>query len=152
MNLIQITIISTKGKNHLEDMVKPLQSTKESKIHYWVEQSQEQQNYLGSFPRPIIHITVIQVYAPITDAKEAEVDPFYEDLQHLLELTPKKMSFSSQGIRMQKQEVRHAQLSCSHVRLSVDSMDCTPLGSSVPGIFQGRILEWVAISQFRGSS
>ena len=90
MNLIQITIISTKGKNHLEDMVKPLQSTKESKIHYWVEQSQEQQNYLGSFPRPIIHITVIQVYAPITDAKEAEVDPFYEDLQHLLELTPKK--------------------------------------------------------------
>ena len=46
--------------------------------------------------------TVIQVYAPITDAKEAEVDPFYEDLQHLLELTPKKMSFSSQGIRMQK--------------------------------------------------
>ena len=35
-------------------------------------------------------ITVIQVYAPTTDAKEAEVEWFYEDLQDLLELTPKK--------------------------------------------------------------
>ena len=34
--------------------------------------------------------TVIQVYAPITDAEEAEIDQFYEDLQDLLELTPKK--------------------------------------------------------------
>ena len=40
---------------------------------------------------------VIQLYAPITDAKEADMDWFYEDLQYLLELTPKKMSFSSQG-------------------------------------------------------
>ena len=35
-------------------------------------------------------ITVIQVYAPVTKAKEAEVEWFYEDLQDLLELTPKK--------------------------------------------------------------
>ena len=35
-------------------------------------------------------ITVIQVYAPTTNAKEAEVDQFYEDLQDLLELTPQK--------------------------------------------------------------
>ena len=34
--------------------------------------------------------TVIQVYAPNTNAKEAEVEQFYEDLQDLLELTPKK--------------------------------------------------------------
>ena len=33
-----------------------------------------------------------------------------------------------------------------------DSMDCGPLGSSVPGIFQARILEWGAISYSRGSS
>ena len=33
---------------------------------------------------------VIQVYAPTTNAKEAEVEQFYEDLQHLLELTPEK--------------------------------------------------------------
>jgi len=35
-------------------------------------------------------ITVIQDYAPIADAKEAEVEKLYEDLQDLLELTPKK--------------------------------------------------------------
>ena len=40
------------------------------------------------------NITVIQVYAPTSNAEEAEVERFYEDLQHLLELTPKKMSFS----------------------------------------------------------
>ena len=34
--------------------------------------------------------TVIQVYAPTTNAKEAEIEQFYEDLQDLLELTPKK--------------------------------------------------------------
>ena len=34
-------------------------------------------------------ITVIQVYAPTNNAKEAEVEWFYEDLQDLLELTPK---------------------------------------------------------------
>ena len=36
------------------------------------------------------NITVIQIYAPTTDAKEAEVDPFYEDLEDLLKLTSKK--------------------------------------------------------------
>ena len=40
------------------------------------------------------NITVIQVYAPTSNAEEAEVEQFYEDLQDLLELTPKKMSFS----------------------------------------------------------
>ena len=37
-------------------------------------------------------ITVIQVYAPTTNAEEAEVERFYEDLQDLLELTSKKES------------------------------------------------------------
>ena len=36
------------------------------------------------------NITVIQAYVPTTEAKEAEVDQFYEDLEDLLELTPKK--------------------------------------------------------------
>ena len=36
------------------------------------------------------NITVIQAYAPISNAEEAEVERFYEDLQDLLELTPKK--------------------------------------------------------------
>ena len=36
------------------------------------------------------NITVIQVYAPTSNAEEAEVEQFYEDLQDLLELTAKK--------------------------------------------------------------
>ena len=40
------------------------------------------------------NITVIQVYVPTSNAEEAEVKQFYEDLQDLLERTPKKMSFS----------------------------------------------------------
>ena len=39
-------------------------------------------------------IIVIQVYAPTSNAEEAEVEWFYEDLQDLLELTAKKMLFS----------------------------------------------------------
>ena len=40
------------------------------------------------------NITVIQVCALTSNAEEAEVEWLYEDLQDLLELTPKKMSFS----------------------------------------------------------
>ena len=40
------------------------------------------------------NITVIQVYAPTSNVEEAEVEHFYEDPQDLLELNPKKMSFS----------------------------------------------------------
>ena len=47
-------------------------------------------------------ITVIQVYAPTTDAKEAEVDQFYEDLEDILKQAPKKMFYSSLGFGMQK--------------------------------------------------
>ena len=43
-----------------------------------------------SQPPALFNITVIQVYAPTSNADEAEVESFYEDLQDLLELTPKK--------------------------------------------------------------
>ena len=58
-------------------------------------------NDLCSFP---VNLTVIQVYAPTTNAEETEVEWFCEDLQDLIELTPKgkKMSFSSWGTGMQK--------------------------------------------------
>ena len=39
------------------------------------------------------NITVIQVYAPTSNAEEAEVEQFYEDLQGLLKVTPKKDDF-----------------------------------------------------------
>ena len=57
-----------------------------TKCSTWV-QSQKWQNDLCSFP---FNITVIQVYAPTRNAKEVEVEQFYDDLQDLLELTPKK--------------------------------------------------------------
>ena len=41
------------------------------------------------FQRKPFNIAVIQVYSPTTNADEAEVDWFYDDLQDLLELTPK---------------------------------------------------------------
>ena len=45
-----------------------------------------------------LNITVIQVYAMISNAEEAEVERFYEDLQDLLELTPKKCPFHYRGL------------------------------------------------------
>ena len=53
-------------------------------------QSQKWQNDLCSFPGKTIQITVIQVYAPTSNAEEAEVEWFYEDLQDVLELALKK--------------------------------------------------------------
>ena len=43
-----------------------------------------------SFQDKPFNITVIQAYAPTSNAEEAEVERFYEDLQELLELTPKR--------------------------------------------------------------
>ena len=40
------------------------------------------------------NLMVIQAYVPISNAEEAEVEWFYEDLQGLLKLTPKKVLFS----------------------------------------------------------
>ena len=56
-------------------------------------QSQKQQNDLCSFPSKPFNITVIQAYAPTSNAEEAEVEWCYEDLHDLLELTPKKGVF-----------------------------------------------------------
>ena len=53
------------------------------------------------FQGKTFNITVIQVYAPTSNAEEAEVEWFYEDLQDFLELTlKKKMLFSLQGTGM----------------------------------------------------
>ena len=52
-------------------------------------QSQKRQHDLCFQGRPF-NITVIEVYAPTSNAEEADVERFYEDLQDLLELTSKK--------------------------------------------------------------
>ena len=68
-------------------------SQQESKMQY-LDTISEQQNDLCFQDKPL-NITIIQVYVPITNAKEVEVEWFSEDLQDFLELTPKKMSFST---------------------------------------------------------
>ena len=57
------------------------------------------------------NITVIQVYAPTSNTEEAEVEQFYEDLQDLLELIPKRDITTSDQIRSDQ--------SLSRVRLFV---------------------------------
>ena len=55
-------------------------------------------------------ITVIQVYAPASNAEEAEVEQFCEDLQDLLELTPKKgvlFIIEDWNAKVGIQEMRH---------------------------------------------
>ena len=52
------------------------------------------------------NITVIQVYAPISNAKEAKVEWFYEDLQDLLELTKKDVLFYHRGLECKSRKSR----------------------------------------------
>ena len=53
-------------------------------------QSQKRQNDICHLQGKPFNITVMQVYALTTNTEEAEIERFYEDLQDLLELTPKK--------------------------------------------------------------
>ena len=55
------------------------------------------------------NITVIQVYAPTSNAEEAEVERFYEDLQDLLKLTPKKNHpFHYRGLECKSRKSRNS--------------------------------------------
>ena len=52
-------------------------------------------------------ITVIQIYAPTTDAEEAKVEPFYEDLQDLLRTnTKKRCPFHHRGLECKSRKSR----------------------------------------------
>ena len=62
-----------------------MQSTKESEMQYVDDKMNP-----GRFQGKPFNITVIQVYAPTSNAEKAKVEWFYEDLQDLLKLTPKK--------------------------------------------------------------
>ena len=62
------------------------------------------------------NITVIQVYALTSKAEEAEVEQFSEDLQDLLELTPKKdVSFHSNPKERQCQRMLKLLYNCTHL-------------------------------------
>ena len=59
------------------------------KCSNWM-QSQNNRMISVHFQGKLFNITVIQAYAPTSNAEETEVERFYEDLQDLLERTPKK--------------------------------------------------------------
>ena len=90
--LTQMTIISpTAGRNPSEEMEWPSWSTR---VQNAVLGCNLKNNRMISvrFQGKPFNITVIQFYAPTSNAEEAEVERVYEDLQDLLELTPKKAS------------------------------------------------------------
>ena len=55
------------------------------------------------------NITVIQAYAPTSNTEEAEVDQFYKDLQDLLKIHPKEMSFPYRGLECKSRKSRNTQ-------------------------------------------
>jgi len=89
-----MTIISTTvGKNPLEEMEALIVK---KRVQNAVLGCNLKNNRMISvhFQGKPFTITVIQVYAPTTKAKEAEVEWFHEELQDSLELTPKMMTYS----------------------------------------------------------
>ena len=90
MNLTQKTIISTTvGRNPLEEVEQPSWSTRVQNAVFGCNLKNDRMISVHLQGKPF-NITVIQVYAPTSNAEEAEVEWFYEDLQDLLELTPKQ--------------------------------------------------------------
>ena len=91
-----LKLINLKWRSHYGQQESPKCST-------WM-QSQKQQNNLCSFPRQ-----TIQYHSnPTNNAEEAEVEWFYEDLQDLLELTPKKdvlLIIGDQNAKVGSQEI-----------------------------------------------
>ena len=96
MNLIQITIISTTvGQESLRrNRVTLIVNMRVHNAVFGCNLKNDRMISVRFQGRPF-SITVIQDYDPTTNAKEAEIKQFYEDLQDLLELTPNKLSFSS---------------------------------------------------------
>ena len=86
-----------------------------------------------------LSITVIQVYTPTSNAEEAEVERFYEDLQDLLELTPKEDVLFIIGVAAAAKSLQLCTTLC-------DPVDGSPPGFPVPRILLARTLERVAIS------
>ena len=85
-----MTIISTTmGKIPTEEMEQPSKSTRVQNAVLGATSKNDRMISVHSQGKPF-NLTAIQAYASTTNAKEAEVDQFYEDLEDLLELTLKK--------------------------------------------------------------
>ena len=112
-----------------------------------------------------LNITVIQVYAPTTNAKEAEIEWSYKALQDLLELTQKRYFYIiwDWNAKVESQEipgVTNRQIwtwstkwSRKKVKVTQSCLTpCNPMDYAVLGILQARIQEWVTLLFSRGSS
>ena len=66
---------------------------KSLKCSIWMQSQKDRMTSVCLQGKPL-NITVIQVYAPTSNAEETEVGRFYEDLQDLLELIPRKVVLS----------------------------------------------------------
>ena len=81
---------TTVGKNPLEEMERPSWSTKRVQNAVLGHNLKNNRIISARFPGKPFSITVIQDYAPTSNAEEVEAQRFYEDPQDFLELTPKK--------------------------------------------------------------
>ena len=92
MNLTQMTIISTRYNGQESLRRNGVAITVHKRVQNAVLGCNLKNNTMISvrFRGKPFRITVIQVYAPTSNAEEAEVEWFYEDLQDFLELTPQK--------------------------------------------------------------
>ena len=88
-------------RNPLEEMEWPSWSTKESEMQY-LDTISKMTKWSLFVSKANHYIMVTQIYAPASNAEEAEVELFYEDLQDLLELTPQKDVLFIIGTGMQK--------------------------------------------------
>ena len=85
----------------------PSWSTKESEMQY-LDAISEMTEWSVRFQGKSFNITVIQVYAPTSNAEEVEVEWFYEDLQDLLELThEKRCHFHYRGLECKSRKSRN---------------------------------------------
>ena len=90
MNLTQMTIISTGGQKSLRRNGVATMVNKRVRNAVLGCNLKNDSMISVHFQGKPLNIRVIQVYAPTSNAEEAEVEHFCEDLQDLLELTPKK--------------------------------------------------------------
>ena len=85
-----MTIVSTTvGRNPLEETEAIMVNKRVQNASTWMHLKNDRVISVCFQGKPF-NITVIQVYAPITNAEAVEAEWFYEDLQDILELTPPK--------------------------------------------------------------
>ena len=90
MNLIHVTMVSMTGKESFRRKGVALIVNKRVWNAVLGCNLKNDRTISVRFQGKPFNITVIQAYAPTSNAEEAKVEQFYEDLQDLLELTPKK--------------------------------------------------------------